>query len=270
MKLYREVTLDSRFEISYAFGIYQTIRNTSMKHGDNAETLSAFEIITEIFADEKAAIDCLASWRWEKGHDCPHCGVIGESKPWKQRYGHWLCNACRKVHSVRVGTIFHDSKISLRKWFFVMYAHQTARKGVSALEISKLIGVTKQTAWFMLHRLHEAYGTELDAVKKTIGAVEVDEVFLGGLEHNKHANKKLHPGGSTGGKQAVIGLQERETGRVIMLPINDRTKKTLQGVITKLVQPGTKIYTDEAVGYKGVHHKGYEHEWVKHPLEITH
>ena len=119
-----------------------------------------------------------------------------------------------------------------------MYVVVTARKGISRLQLSKEIGVTQKTAWFLLGRLREACGH--DPVDKLKGVVEVDETFIGGIEGNKHEAKKLHAGTGGTSKQAVIGLRER-AGKSIALPVKNVRRKTLQGVIAKHVEPGSKV-----------------------------
>lgn len=177
-----------------------------MKHGDHAETISTFELLTEHFATEQATIDRTANRRWHNGHDCPHCGVANEITPWKSRADHWRCRACRKMHSVRTGTVFERSRFPLRKWVYAMYLQQTARKGISSNQLSRQSSVTQKTSWFMLQRIREMAGTEFEAVGKILGNVEIDEICIGGLEKNRHADKKIGVGGGAGSKQAVPGF----------------------------------------------------------------
>lgn len=144
-----------------------------------------------------------------------------------------------------------------------MYLTVTARKGISSLQLSKQIGVTQKTAWFMLQRIREACGNDTTMLK---GIVEVDEVYIGGRRKNmpnakRAALKKTGLGRGADGKQAVIGMRERG-GNTIAMPVPDTTSDTLQGKIRKHVAKGTSIYTDEAAMYKYLY--DYEHEFVKH------
>ena len=124
--------------------------------------------------------------------------------------------------------------------------------------MSKEIGVTQKTAWFMMGRLREACGGDLDKLK---GIVEVDESFIGGKEGNKHANKKSRAGRGTVGKQAVIGLRERG-GRSVAKPIDNTDGATLKAEIDRHAELGSVVHTDEHSGYKGL--KGYQHASVSH------
>ena len=119
-----------------------------------AKVLSAYEFMSK-FSSKRKAIKFFEKSRWPEGIDCLHC----QSKriyEVKNRIGSYQCKDCRKTFTVQTGTVFEKSKVALRKWLYAIYLLQTARKGVSSLQLSKQIGVTQKTAWFMLHRLREA------------------------------------------------------------------------------------------------------------------
>jgi transposase-like protein len=141
-----------------------------------------------------------------------------------------------------------------------MYLLVTARKGISSMQIAKEIGVQQKSAWFMLHRLREACGGELEKLQ---GVVEVDEAFFGGKEANKHEHKKLNAGRGAVGKVAVVGLRERG-GRVIAHPVANTDKEALQGAILEHVEIGSQLMTDEASGYSGIGGLFFDHDTVAH------
>lgn len=226
---------------------------TSKKYGG---TISTYEFFQQ-FPDEQAAIDCIESRRWPDGVRCAYCNSE-KTKRISNRPQYHQCNACRKQFTVRTGTIFERSHIPLHKWMYAMYLLQTARKGISSLQLSKELGITQKSSWFLLHRLREA--CDIEAVRMD-GEVEVDETYVGGKERNKHESKKLKAGRGTVGKQAVLGMRERE-GRVKAKPIDDTSSQTIQQEIHENVEEGATLYTDEHCAYQGL--EGYEHQSVKH------
>ncbi len=169
-------------------------------------TISTFEVL-QMFPDGEAARAYLEQRRWGGKVACPHCDSGGQITARKgKRLGYYRCRSCQKEFTVRTGTIFERSHVPLHKWIYAMYLVVTARKGISSMQMAKEIGVTQKTAWFMLGRLREACGGEIEPLR---GIVEVDQAYVGGREHNKHESKKLKAGRGTVGKQPVIGLRER-------------------------------------------------------------
>lgn len=227
-----------------------------MNDGLTISTLQLFER----FPDAEEARLYLESRRWPDGPRCPVCAKgerIGARKG-----GYYRCHACREDFTVRTGTIFERSHVPLHKWLYAMYLLVTARKGISSLQLSKQIGVTQKTAWFMLHRLREACGGD-KGLRKLRGVVEVDETFVGGREVNKHENKKLRAGRGAVGKAAIVGLRERG-GRTVTEHVAATDANTLQGAIYRHVEPGSQVHTDDAAAYSGLGSLFYGHESVKH------
>ncbi len=209
-------------------------------------TISTFELFQR-YPDAESARVYFEERRW-KGHvHCPHCGCDGRISARKgKRIGYYRCGDCKEEFTVRTKTIFERSHVPLHKWLYSMYLVVTSRKGISSLQLSKEIGVTQKTAWFILGRLRKACGGDFDQLG---GIVEIDECFVGGKEANKHADKKLNAGRGAVGKQAVMGLRERDTGRSIAMPVEGTGQRVLHREIRKHVEMGSEIHTDEHAGY---------------------
>ena len=221
-------------------------------------TISAFDLFQR-FPDAESARVYLEERRWHGTPACPLCGAFERITARRgKRRGYYRCHDCAGEFTVRTGTIFERSHVPLHKWVYAMYLLVTARKGVSSPQLSKEIGVTQKTAWFMLGRLREACGED---GSKLTGIVEVDEAFIGGREKAKHASKRTHPGGGPGGKATVIGLRQRG-GRSIAKPVAGTDRATLHTAIRNHVTAGATIYTDEHGGYEGL--QGYGRGTVKH------
>ena len=219
--------------------------------------LSSFDIFAA-FPDQNSAISFLENARWPDGVKCAHCDS-GDTTPIPSRQRH-QCNECRKQFSVRTNSVFERSRVPLHTWLRAIYLLQTARKGISSIQLGKEIGVTQKTAWFMLHRLREAM--DVQAIKLS-GVVEVDETYLGGLEGNKHFKKKPARGGGPAGKQPVIGLRARD-GKTMAHPIPSVRRHELHKAIRENVEAGSMIYTDDFRSYDGLSYHGYQHDRVRH------
>lgn len=226
--------------------------------------------LSKLFADENAAREFLESKLWPNGPVCPHCGVIDRAyrltaKPGSRhpvRPGVYKCRDCRKQFTVRVGTIFEDSHIPLCKWLMAIHLMSSSKKGISSLQISRELGITIKSAWFLTHRIreamHDGFTGPLGEGGKT---VEADECYVGGKP--RHGGPKSKRGRGTS-KAPVAVLVERD-GRARAKPVEFVDARTLKGEIRENVSRDAKIVTDDFGAYRGI---GREfaggHSVVKH------
>jgi transposase-like protein len=228
------------------------------------------------FSDEQVCIDTVAALRWPDGPTCPAC----EKKDhyYLKTQKRWKCKECTKQFSVKLGTIFEDSPITLDKWLISLWMLVNCKNGVSSHELHRSLGITQKSAWFVLQRLRLAL--QDGSVEKFGGSsseVEVDETYIGQKSQNMHKSRKLrfqqlrnmHQDTNTPtnsryyGKTAVMGLLDREQRKVRATVVPNVKRETLQNVILKEVQHGTKVYTDQLVSYDKLSQK-YAHEVVNH------
>lgn len=219
------------------------------------------------FADPDVCQDALVAARWPDGVICPTCGsrdvgYLANQRRWQCREKHE-----RRQFSVKVGTIFEDSPISLSKWFTAIWLISGAKNGISSYEIHRAIGVTQKSAWFMLHRIRLAMQTK--SFDKLGGEVEIDETFIGGKARFMHkADRERKIKGTGGiGKVAVQGLLERHgkdghsTVRVAVVP--NRKRHALQANVRQHVASGSAVYTDALKSYDGLEAE-YVHGVIDH------
>jgi transposase-like protein len=201
------------------------------------------------FNDEQVCRDYLELVRWEGNIECAYCN---HNKVFKYSNGKvYKCAACKKQFSVKVGTIFEDSKVSLKKWFAAIYLITSHKKGISSLQLGRDIGVTQKTAWYMLHRVRFSLG--ITSTEKLTGTIEADETFIGGKEANKHASKRTEgtQGRSVTTKTAVAGVMQRG-GEVRAKVVKDTSGQNLKPFVASNVKKGSELHTDEWFGYNGL------------------
>jgi len=240
---------------------------TSKKHLQiHQMTIGQFE---KLFPDETACRTYLQVNRWPDGVRCPRCGNAEVASHGTMEH-HWQCKACSPSgtsyrFSVLVGTIFENTNKPLRQWFQVMHMMLASKKGISALQIYRVMGFgSYNTAWMMCSKIRAALGHA--EFKQLIGYVEVDETFVGGKAKNKHKGPGGRGGmGGTGGtgKAIVIGAVKRK-GNVIARVIANTSRETLDAFIRYAVSDRVSlISTDEHYGYMHLRHN-YPHGVVRH------
>jgi transposase-like protein len=209
--------------------------------------------LIERFHDEDDCRRYMEGLRWPNGIACPRCG--GETISRIKKRGQFDCDSCRYQFSVTAGTIFHDTHLPLWKWFLAVYLIVESKKGMSANQLKRTIGVSYKTAWYLCHRIRAAL-KEVDA-QLLKGIIEADETFVGGEVKGRGRGYK-------GNKTVVVGAFQRD-GAIRLQVVSGRDRETLQGFIRESVAGDAQaIYTDEWEAYRGIADHDTEHKTVNH------
>jgi transposase-like protein len=232
-------------------------------------------------ASEDAAVAFIEAQRWNGHPVCPHCGVVDEAKQIKTRDGLrgprylWRCTACKKQFTVRVGTIFGDSKIPLRHWCYAFWAACASKKGVSALQIKRQTGLSYKSALFLMHRIRLAMTPDDGPQAKLTGIVEADETYVGGSPRQrsraerKAAWKEMPANGEvrlprrTGDKVPVVAVVQRD-GEVRASVMPYVSARNLKKMLLENVELNAHLMTDESGLYTKVGQPFASHSTVKH------
>jgi len=216
------------------------------------------------FHDEAAAFAYVEAELWPHGPTCPHCGGVDrisaiKPNPEKRvRLGLKFCGQCRKQFTVRVGTIFEESKLPMNKWLQAIFLMVSSKKGVSAHQLHRTLDVTYKTAWFLAHRIREAMRSgDLTPFGANGGAVEVDETFIGRVKGSEVRHGYQH-------KMKVLALVDRDTGRSRAMVVDTVTTAEIAPIVRDNVAREAQLMTDEARHYVKVGREFAAHGVVRH------
>lgn len=231
------------------------------------------------FSDEQTCIDAVASLRWPDGKPvCPSCEKTDHY--WLASQKRWKCKECWKQFSVKVGTIFEDSALSLTKWLPALWLLVNCKNGISSYELAKDLGTSQKSAWFMLHRLRLALKSgSMTKLGDNGGTVEADETFVGANVQKMHKSRRAKMQAIASntygmnrhaiGKTIVMGMLDRDLRKVRAMVIPNVKRATLQEQILNHVAGGAKVITDDATGYRYAMAEGFAHEVISHAQEYV-
>ncbi|UZK68658.1 IS1595 family transposase [Sphingomonas sp. S1-29] len=213
------------------------------------------------FHNEEAAYTYVEARIWPEGPVCPHCGGverISKMQGKSTRVGAYKCYQCRKPFTVKIGTIFEDSKVAMHLWLQAMYLIAGSKKGISSNQLHRTLGVTLKTAWFMSHRIREAMRSDNGDMFGTGGGiVEVDETFIGQLKGVQKKRAFHH-------KMKVLALVDRDSGKARTMVIDNVNASTLMPIVLNNVAREARVMTDEHSGYRDMKHYFAAHGTTSH------
>lgn len=198
---------------------------------------NSFVQMLDALPDERSCRLFLENVRWDNKPVCPHCGSVNEHhyrlKTRGEFKGLYKCKDCRERFTVTVGTMFEGSHVPLRKWFIAMYIFSAHKKGISSIQLSKDLGITQKSAWFLLSRLRANFNKPCELCFN--GTIEADETFVGGKNRNRHASKKIagSQGRSAADKVPVIGVAQKQVVEYVLRPHKVIPGRTVKEKIVK-------------------------------------
>lgn len=225
------------------------------------QEFSSLAALTGKIRSEQDAINYFTAIRWRNGGFCPYCGStkvyhFSDNRTHK-------CGDCRQRFSIKVGSIFEDSKIPLRKWLIAIWLLTSHKKGIASTQLARDIGVTQKTAWFMAHRIRHAKATK-SYNRPLEGEVEVDETFVGGRARNRHKDQRGNSGVTGGTGKAIVAGAIQRKGELVARVVENVRAETLTAFVREAVSPkASMVATDKWVGYKHLG-KEFPHVAVDH------
>jgi transposase-like protein len=222
--------------------------------------MSAADIQAKAFTDNDVAREAIEALMWPNCPVCPHCGCtgkIGKVEGKSSRSGLYYCGDCKKQFTVTVGTIFERSKVPLSKWWMAIHLMASSKKGMSAHQLHRMLGVAYQTAWFMEHRIREAMR---DGALSPMGGggsvVEIDETYIGRKDGFEVKQGAWH-------KNTILTLVERD-GRARSFHVDNATKENIVPIIRENINRESHVMTDEASRYSKIGSEFAKHDVVDH------
>jgi transposase-like protein len=229
--------------------------------------MSTADLTAPEFTNEDAAREALEGVRWANGVFCPHCGSFDSvvrlgGKAGEE--GRWHCRDCRKKFTVTVGTVYERSHIPLHKWLLATHLMASSKKGISAHQLHRMLGITYKSAWFMAHRIREAMtDTDTTPVGGAGKPVEVDEVYIGPTTYSPNKVGEMRPDRGMKGKRKVVTLVERG-GKACSYHVQRVTAENIGEILNRHVRPDTRLMTDEGKYYREPGKEFFMHERVNH------
>ena len=221
--------------------------------------LSKSEVIGEIplaCSDELAAVEFFEKQRWGNTPACVKCGSVSVYKMKDAKTGErskrylWRCHDCKEQYTVRIGTVYEETRIPLRHWCYAYWRAASSKKGVAALEIMRVCQISYKSALFLMTRIRFAMAPDQAVAPKLNGIVEADETYIGGKPRHTWRSEKAKSGRGTS-KTPVFAAVER-CGQIRSRVVTDVTSKTLKGALREVVSPDARIMTDDYKAYQGL------------------